>query len=85
MTAIFITIGSFVYSNTSSQSAIEEQFSEWKKQFSVGDSFTYVENIYRMKVFNKNLQKINEHNSFDGRTYDMGVNQFTHLTPEEFA
>lgn len=38
-----------------------------------------------MKVFEQNLEKINTHNSLLGRSYDMGVNQFTHLTPEEFA
>lgn len=38
-----------------------------------------------MKIFEKNLAEINKHNSLLGRTYDMGVNQFTHLTPVEFA
>jgi len=31
------------------------------------------------------LAKINSHNKIESRTYDMGVNQFTHLTQEEFA
>jgi len=38
-----------------------------------------------MKVFFENVQKINEHNLLNERTYDMGINQFTHLTSEEFA
>jgi len=31
------------------------------------------------------MKKINEHNSRNDETYEMGVNQFTHLTQEEFA
>jgi len=31
------------------------------------------------------MKKINEHNSRNDATYEMGVNQFTHLTQEEFA
>ena len=81
VSALILTIGSFFYLNNSSQNAIEEQYLEWKKQFGVGESFTYVENLYRMKIFGKNLEKINQHNLFDGKTYEMGVNQFTHLAP----
>jgi len=39
---------------------------------------------YRIGVFNENLRLINEHNILPGRSYDMGVNQFTGLTQEEF-
>jgi len=38
-----------------------------------------------MKIFKKNVNDINNHNSLLGRSYDMGINQFTHLTKEEFA
>jgi len=31
------------------------------------------------------MEKINQHNSRNDATYEMGVNQFTHLTQEEFA
>jgi len=38
-----------------------------------------------MKIFEQNIKNINNHNSLLGRSYDMGINQFTHLTKEEFA
>ena len=37
-----------------------------------------------MKIFEKNFEEINTHNSLLGRSYDLGINQFTHLTPEQF-
>lgn len=36
-------------------------------------------------MFLENLAKIDAHNAKKDRTYEMGVNQFTHLTTEEFA
>lgn len=44
-----------------------------------------VERTYRERVFLQNLAKINAHNSQNDKTYEMGINQFTHLTQEEFA
>jgi C1A family cysteine protease len=43
------------------------------------------EESYRERVFRENVAKINAHNSKNDQTYEMGVNQFTHLTQEEFA
>jgi len=36
-------------------------------------------------VFEENLREINEHNSKLGKSYSMGINQFTGLTKAEFA
>ena len=36
-------------------------------------------------VFFENLAKINEHNGRLGKTYDLGLNQFAGLTPDEFV
>lgn len=47
-------------------------------------TFDPVEEIYRLAVFEKNLILINKHNSDPTRTYDMGINMFTHLTNNEF-
>ena len=44
-----------------------------------------MEHIYRLNIFNKNLQNIQAHNQRKDKTYEMGVNQFTDLTEEEFA
>ena len=39
---------------------------------------------YRAMVFANNLKKIQEHNADRTATYQMGVNQFTGLTQDEF-
>lgn len=41
--------------------------------------------MYRKAVFLRNLEIIKSHNSDEKRTYDMGVNQFTGYTDEEFV
>lgn len=47
-------------------------------------SFDPIEEIYRLAVFEKNLIEINKHNLNPKRTYDMGLNMFSHLTNDEF-
>ena len=44
-----------------------------------------VSSEYRRILFEKNLLYINEHNSHPNRTYDLGVNDFLHLSEEEFV
>jgi len=44
-----------------------------------------MENVYRERVFLENLAKISVHNSNEYRTYEMGLNQFSALTQEEFT
>ena len=46
--------------------------------------FSSQEDSYRRIIFMKNLKAIEEHNSNPANTYEMGVNQFTALTQEEF-
>jgi len=41
--------------------------------------------VYRERIFLENLAKVNLHNINEHRTYDMGINQFSALTDEEFA
>ena len=43
-----------------------------------------IEEKYRERVFAENLAKIEAHNA-QNSAYEMGVNQFTHLTQDEFA
>lgn len=59
------------------------EYAQWKARFGV--TYSQTEDKYRENIFNANLQKINTHNGLLGRSYEMGVNQFTALTPEEFA
>jgi C1A family cysteine protease len=68
------------YQPTSSVS----EFQSWKAKFGVKFESEF-ENVYRERIFLENLAKINTHNSNEHRTYDMGVNQFSALTTEEFA
>ena len=39
---------------------------------------------FRLQVFGENLATIEEHTSRPDRTYDMGLTEFSDLTPEEF-
>lgn len=66
-----------------SSTQTHSEFDQWKAKF--GMRFSESENMFREMVFNKNLEMILAHNQNKERTYDMGVNQFTHLTQEEFV
>jgi hypothetical protein len=39
---------------------------------------------YRLRIFEKNLKSIEEHNSNPAHTYKQGVNQFTAFSQQEF-
>jgi C1A family cysteine protease len=43
------------------------------------------EEAYRERIFMENLAKIQLHNINEHKTYELGVNQFTALTEEEFV
>jgi C1A family cysteine protease len=60
------------------------EFQTYKQQFGIEFASEF-ENTYREKIFLENLAKINAHNSNEFRTYDQGVNQFSHLTQQEFV
>jgi C1A family cysteine protease len=66
-----------------STSTISE-FESWKAKFGVTFSSEF-ENTYRERIFLENLAKINTHNAKESKTYEMGLNQFSALTTEEFA
>merc|ERR1719397_2313771 len=59
------------------------QFSSFIKKFDKSYS-TNSEAKYRMEVFTTNMKMMREHNSRPGVSYQMGVNQFSDLTKEEF-
>lgn len=60
------------------------QFEAWKSQHSIHYP-TEIENIYRERIFLENLAKIEAHNAQNSNTYEMGLNQFSAMTHEEFA
>jgi cathepsin L len=78
--AIAAAVVSTVYFSTQET---KDEFGMWKKKFNF--QFTESENLYRSVIFYKNLAMINAHNSKADRTYDMGLNQFSALTEEEFV
>ena len=59
------------------------EFEAWMTKFSIKYESKF-EEAYRKRFFHENLAKIEKHNSDELRTYNMGVNQFTALTDEEF-
>jgi len=60
------------------------EFESWKAKHGITFS-SEMENAYRERVFLENLGKIEAHNSNAFRTYDMGLNQFSAMTQEEFV
>ncbi len=69
--------------NNQSTSPVSE-FESWKAKHGVSFS-TEVENAYRERIFLENFANINTHNSNEYRTYEMGLNQFSAMTQEEFV
>ena len=53
--AIFFTIGAFIYSGSQTGTTIEKQFNDWKIEFKIGHDYNAAENLYRMKIFEKNI------------------------------
>ncbi len=60
------------------------QFGSWKAKYNMKFDSAF-EEAYREKIFLENVAKINAHNSNEHKTYELGVNQFTVLTNEEFV
>jgi len=59
-------------------------FSEYKRAYGLNFDSAFEEK-YRERVFAENVAKIAAHNAKNGNTYEMGINQFSHLTQEEFV
>jgi hypothetical protein len=66
------------------QSSTVSEFESWKGKHGI-KYVSEFENAYRERIFLENFAKMNSHNSNEFRTYDMGLNQFTAMTTEEFA
>jgi C1A family cysteine protease len=69
--------------NVQNASPVSE-FEAWKSKHAVKYASEF-ENAYRERIFLENFAKINAHNSNEYNTYEMGLNQFSALTTEEFV
>jgi len=83
LTAGFFLLNSQKAPQTDSASDLKNIYNQWKVNYkiNVGSS----EDNYRFNVFAANYEKITLHNKIPGRSFDMGLNAFAHLTAEEFA
>lgn len=59
-------------------------FQQWKSQQNKAYA-SPAEQMYRMQNFNRNLQTIQQVNSDKSLTYELGLNQFSDLSEEEFV
>lgn len=62
---------------------LNAEFEQFKKSF--GRQYSASEETYRRTIFEENMKKIREHNARNDETYEMGVNQFTDMSQEEFV
>ena len=74
---------SVLYTQTKPESNLTE-FQSWKAKYNMKFDSMF-EEAYREKIFLANLAKINLHNLNEHKTYEMGLNQFSALTQEEFV
>ena len=82
--AVLLTIvtlgatGYFVYDLSHASVSVDMVYQKWKKDF--GFSFDSQEEAYRKLIFLENLDTINTHNAKLGKSYELGLNQFAHLS-----
>lgn len=81
--ALAATAAFMMYSAEESQST-EQIFNEWKEEHGLMLDLSPQELVYRLKIFERNLQAINEHNAKPNQSYKMGINKFTAYSQEEF-
>lgn len=62
---------------------VEQEFESWRHEFGVQFSNAF-EFVHRLNVFEQNHFHIWLHNSNASNTYQLGHNQFSHLTNDEF-
>jgi hypothetical protein len=79
---VSLAVGTLLYLNSPSEEQLDQVYESWKQEHNIGQDFNEAENLYRMKVFEQNLEEINTHNSLLGRSYEMGANRFSHLSKE---
>ena len=81
--ALLIAVSAFMLFGMGTSDDSLSLYKQWKQKLNV--NFDAQEDVYRFKVFEQNLAKINEHNAQVGKTHTEALNQFAFLTQEEFA
>lgn len=84
LAVLLALVGAATVLFTQYEASPASEFQSWKSKFNMKFESKF-EEAYRERIFLQNVAKINLHNSNEHRTYDMGINQFTGLTDEEFA
>ncbi len=77
-----ITAASVLFAQVD-RTPLASDFESWKAAHGINYESTF-ENAYREKVFLQNKLKAELHNADKSNTYEMGINQFSALTQEEF-
>jgi len=80
-----LTAGFFLFRHqpTKPTTDLKNVFNQWKVEYNI--NVGAAEDDFRFKVFSTMYNKVQEHNRLLGRTFDMGLNAFSHLTQEEFS
>jgi len=84
LAVIIAFIGAAALLLSQNQGTKVSQFEAWKAEHGMNFASQF-ENAYRERIFLETVAKIEAHNADKHRTYDMGLNQFSALTQEEFA
>ena len=84
LTVLMMVAGMLLLNRPQAPKNAMQEFKEWRNKYSLMQDLTAQEEVYRFGVYQKNLEIIRQHNQLLGRSYDMGVNQFTAYTQEEF-
>lgn len=59
-------------------------FAQYKKLYNLHFDNKF-EETYRETIYNTNVAEIQKYNKQKNRSYEMGINQFTYLTHQEFV
>ena len=83
-TILYFGLENQIETKTVPASEFSSQFNSFRSKF--GKIYSSENDAkYRQAIFNKNLEMINNHNSDSSSTYQLGINQFSDLTFEEFS
>lgn len=79
---VLAATAAFVLLSAQEGATTEQLFNEWRQQHGLMLDLSEQDLLYRLKVFEKNLQIINDHNSKPNQSFKMGINKFTGYTQE---
>ena len=80
---VTLCLSSLLLLREDSERNVEDEWERWQGEYNM--HFNQEENIYRQSIFMRNIEEVVRHNSDPKRSYDKGINQFSHLSHEEFS